>query len=193
MRITAVDDKKDLFLLEDVLDSKLIEQFNREDINTYKWQKQEWQENIHRRVLIDHPTSVLRKIKEQLKLVPQQINETLNTTFSRLAVYCWQDFEGFKFGKHIDNSNVDTVMQIYIGNASTELGTVFYKCKEEDVENIDNQQQWSLINHDLPVRYNFKYIPNTGYLMFNNRTQAHGVTGTVQSTDKRVSCYCWIN
>lgn len=193
MRITAVDDKKDLFFLEDVLDTKLITEFNRENINNYRWKYQEWQEHVARHVLIENPNSALKKIKDQLETVPEKINELLKTNFKNIVTTCWHDLEGFEFMKHIDNPGVKTVMQIYIGNASEDLGTVFYQCDDQDVEDIDEKQLWSLINHNLPVRHNFKYVPNTGYLMFNNRTQAHGVTGIIKNNDRRVSCYCYIN
>ena len=65
--------------------------------------------------------------------------------------------------------------------------------QDQDVEDKEDKQKWHLVNHNLPIRRNFKYIPNTGYLMFNNRTQAHGVVGKVTHNDKRVSCYCYID
>lgn len=193
MIITAVDQKEDLFLIKNIIDPNLITEFNRENIKDYQWKHQEWQEHVSRHVLIEKPNSALKKIKDQLETVPERINEILKTDFKNISTTCWHDLEGFKFDKHIDNPGVETVMQIYIGDASEDLGTVFYQCDDRDVEDINEKQRWNLVNRNLPVRYNFKYIPNTGYLMFNNKTQAHGVTGIIKNKDKRVSCYCYIN
>lgn len=193
MKITAIDNRNDLFFLENIIDDDLIKEFNRENINLYKWKLQEWQESVPRHVLTAHSGSVLARIKTQLLNIPKQLNAVLGTSFRTITVNCWHDLEKFEFKTHIDNPAVQTVMQLYIGEASEDLGTVFYNAQDQDVEDKEDKQKWHLVNHNLPVRRNFKYIPNTGYLMFNNRTQAHGVVGEVTHNDKRVSCYCYIN
>ena len=193
MKIKTIDKKNNLFLVEDIIDWKLIHEFNREDIDGYLWEKQEWQENIQRHKLLYNEDSALGRIRSALSNTPQQINDILKTNFKNIEINFWHDLEGFEFPTHIDNPGVSSVLHFYLGEASSELGTVFYKAEDDDVEDRNDDQRWHLKNYSLPIRYNFKFIQNTGYIMFNNRTQAHGVTGTISAKDKRVSCYCHLD
>ena len=79
MKITAIDNRNDLFFLENIIDDDLIKEFNRENINLYKWKLQEWQESVPRHVLTAHSGSVLARIKTQLLNIPKQY--TLSLTY----------------------------------------------------------------------------------------------------------------
>lgn len=193
MKIKAVDEKNNLFIVEDIIDWKLIYEFNKEDINSYSWEEQEGWWDSPRHKLLCHKNSALDRIRSSLSDTPKQINDILKTNFKKIAMSCWHDLEGFECGTHIDNPGVNAVLHFYIGEASPDLGTVFYSAEENDVEDKSDNQRWHLKNYNLPIRHNFKFIQNTGYIMFNNRTQAHGVTGTISAKDKRVSCYCYLS
>ena len=193
MKIKTVDEKNNLFIVEDIIDWKLIHEFNREDINSYSWEDQGGWWDSPRHKLLYNENSALGRIRSSLSDTPKQINDILKTNFKSIAMNCWHDLEGFECGDHIDNPEVKSVLHFYIGEASPDLGTVFYNAEEEDVEDINDDQRWHLKKCNLPIRYNFKFIQNTGYIMFNNRTQAHGVTGTISAKDKRVSCYCYLD
>ena len=176
-----VDTENNLFLIENAIDMNLIDLFNKEDISQYADKVPPWQEDWPRKELIPHEDSVLKKIKEQLI----ERFECNNVAF-------WLDSEGFFMGPHIDNPLMKIAMQIYIGNARPELGTVFYKVTDADVYDDDTPQKWRLQKtEDLEVRYDFRYMPNTGYFSINNRLQAHGLQEIVGADDFRVSAYCY--
>jgi hypothetical protein len=178
---TSVDEENNLFIIENAIDIKLIEDFNKEDVSLYETAGVAWQDNYPRKKLIPYQNSTLEKIKEQLI-----------ERFECNDVAFWLDSEGFYMGPHIDNPGVKTAMQIYIGNARPELGTVFYQVTDDDVYDDDTPQKWRLQKtQDLEVRYDFRYIPNTGYLSINGRLQAHGLQARVGADDFRVSAYCY--
>ena len=178
---TAVDNRNNLFIIENAVDIKLIEDFNKEDVSLYDTASVPWQEKYPRKKLIPYENSTLEKIKKQLI-----------ERFECNDVAFWLDSEGFWMGPHIDNPGVRIAMQIYIGNARSELGTVFYHVTDNDVYDDDTPQKWRLCKtHDLEVRYDFRYIPNTGYMSINGRLQAHGLRATVEADDFRVSAYCY--
>lgn len=178
---TAVDEKNNLFVIENAIDIKLIEDFNKEDVSLYDTTDVAWQSNYPRRKLIPYENSILEKIKNQII-----------ERFECNDVAFWLDQDGFYMGPHIDNPGVKIAMQIYIGNARPELGTVFYNVTDDDVYDDDTPQKWRLQKtQDLEIRYDFRYIPNTGYLSINGRLQAHGLKATVGPDDFRVSAYCY--
>ena len=178
---TSIDEKNNLFLIENAIDMKLIDLFNKEDISQYAVEVPPWQEDWPRKQLIPHEGSILEKMEQQFI-----------ERFTCNSVLFWLDTEGFYMGPHIDNPSMKIAMQIYIGNARPELGTVFYHVTDDDVHNEDTPQKWYLDKiEDLEVRYDFKYIPNTGYFSINNRLQAHGLEETVGADDFRVSAYCY--
>ena len=177
----AVDKENNLFIIENAVDVKLIEDFNKEDVSLYATSDVPWQEHSPRKELIPYDNSILEKIREQI-IKKFECND----------VKFWLDNEGFTMSAHIDNPAVTTVMQIYIGNASPELGTVFYDVTDEDVHVDDSAQKWHLQKtEDLKVRHAFNYKPNTGYYSINGKLQAHGLQATVSADDFRVSAYCY--
>ena len=51
MRITPVDDKNTLFLIEDILSEETLNKIDERDLLDIPWVRQSWQENWERRLL----------------------------------------------------------------------------------------------------------------------------------------------
>ena len=181
---TPIDKQNNLYRIENAVDPNLIENFNNEDVSLYPVEESPGHQRWPRKKIIPYEGSTLSEIKRQL---------TKNAKCD--DVVFWLDSEGFTMGPHIDNKNVKVAMQIYIGNANSDLGTVFYHVDNSDVIMItkpDGSRDWFLKRTtELETRYNFKYIPNTGYYCVNGKLQAHGLEKTVGPNDFRVSAYCY--
>jgi len=177
----SVDNQNNLFAVSNCIDSDLVSKFNNEPVDQYNYTKQEWQEDYPRRLLIPHKQSTLEQIQQDI------LSKYPDVT----GVSFWYDLPGFTMATHIDNPAVEKVMQFYIGQANAEAGTTFYTVTDEDVEVRDDDQQWYLKNGHYNVRHHFDFLPNTGYIMYNTKTQAHGVPYVVTENDFRVSAYCY--
>lgn len=189
MRIEPIDTQKDLFAVNDVIDPDLIDRLRLDDLGSYKQTPQLRQEFLPRRTIHEYNGSVLEDISNNIRSKLPHINSLLDTSYTQVLISYWRDLPGFEMSTHIDNPRIDIAMQIYLDAPDENFGTVFYSATESDVDEKDDIQKWYLNNYDLPVRHTFKSLPNTGYLMFNNKLQAHGVPNIVEDKH-RISCYC---
>jgi len=194
MQIEAVDDKKDLFEIKNVLPNKLIQEFKKIPVETAPFTKMNWQEDMPRRKLTQMPGSVLSQIHEFINDNKDAIAKYIGNNINHINTAFWYDLEGFDFSPHIDNPGVEKVMQIYLSNCPN-AGTVFYNVKDEEVQVRDDDQVWHYEGPRPPlnVRKAFDFVENTGYIMFNGKHQLHGVPNKISKDDLRLSVYCWIN
>ena len=171
MLITAIDDRQDLFYVQDVFPNELINDLRKIPLDTMPFTKMEWQEDRPRRKLAQMPGSIFAKIHDYINEQKQTLGNVLGKDVSRIETAFWYDLEGFSMIPHVDNPGVKDVLQVYLSDCSN-AGTVFY----------DDQQE----------RIKFEFKTNTGYLMINNKNQKHGVPNTVGKDAIRLSIYCWI-
>lgn len=171
MKITAIDDRQDLFSVQDVFPNELIKDLKKIPLDTVPFTKMEWQESMPRRRLAQMPGSIFARIHDYINEQKQILGKVLGKDVSHIDTAFWYDLEGFTFATHVDNPGVKDVLQVYLSDCSN-AGTVFY----------DNEQE----------RIKFEFKTNTGYLMMNNKNQKHGVPNTVGKDDIRLSIYCWI-
>jgi hypothetical protein len=180
MKITPIDNVPDLFLIEDILPTSLIEEISLEKLWKYNWEEQQMQTGWNRRKLLPNDQSPLSHIDNYYNQALDNIEKHVAITFEHKACWSsfWMDYEGFNCAVHEDgaerNYNPLMAMQIYLLDGDTELGTVFYH---------DSQGQH--------VRYAFAYKPNTGYLMLNHPGQWHGMTKTLPANKLRLSSYTY--
>jgi len=192
MIINAIDDRNDLFAIKNIIPNNLIEELSNEDITNYTFERQPWQEHFCRYRVCYEQNTVIGKIVHSVNSLPKEINKFIGSDFSHIDVSVWYDYEGFEMHKHIDNPSVSNAMQIYLDEGNINLGTTFYFVNDEDIEVKDDEQQWHLKNYNLDERHNFEYVPNTGYLMLNNKYQAHSPRGCVNKNERRLSLYCYL-
>lgn len=113
----------------------------------------------------------LEKHIEDICKITYNREECINTSW-------WYDLPGFSVGLHTDG-HLPCTLQLFWVAAGEEFGTKFYNSKRP---------------HDL--KYNFPFIPNTGYLMLNGLNldgsqplQWHGMLNKVPANTYRVTSY----
>lgn len=174
MKITAVDYKQDLFLIEDFYSDFLLDKLNNSDFLNYKFEPVIVQGKPVRRNL-KLPFFYQLLLHWQSKSNCQQISKFLNQSLSLKNIAVWLDETTYSMDKHLDDvDHVSIGMQIYLTDGPKNLGTCFY-------------------NNDGSIRHQFLYQQNTGYLMINNVNQTHAMTVSVPENYYRVSAYHWIN
>jgi hypothetical protein len=180
MRITAVDQVHDLFLVQDLLPNSLLHDIGQVDLWNCLWEEQPMQLDWKRRKLIADNQNLLIEVDQHYNNALDQIAETANVEF--LNKICWSsfwlDYEGFDCSVHEDGAERDyyplMAMQIYLTESDDKLGTVFY--------------------HDAlgkQLRYSFPYKANTGYLMLNHSGQYHGMLNKIPPGYLRLSSYTY--
>ena len=180
MIITQIDEKADLFLIEDVLPQDLINEIDKEDFLSYNWEEQRMQSTWNRRRLLPDVSSPLTKIDNHYNLLLNQIEDSLNISFEHRHCWSsfWLDYEGFDCSIHEDGAErgytPKLAMQIYLTESADNLGTTFYY--DENGKN---------------VRYQFKYKKNSGYLQLNRPGQWHGMLQKVPPGHRRLSSYTY--
>lgn len=171
MQIKPVDERVDLFQITDVLDTETIESLSREALESLPYTTQEWQEDWKRRRLVVLPGSVFESIEQEYNSKKELIGKAVGLDITQIDTRFWLDYEGFDCHKHVDNDGVDYVMQIFLSDAPEQLGTVFYN-KDE-------------------VRKAFNFTKNSGYIMFNNSEQLHGMENKVSANVQRLTSYSY--
>ena len=180
MKITAVDDRLDLFLVEEVLPEDLLELVTKEKFYDYPWDSQEMQLDFSRRQLLIDQTSVLPRVDKVYNSCLSIIEDSVSIRFHEKRCWSsfWLDFQGFHCPVHLDgaerNLTPKIAMQLYLSESDSQLGTVFYH---------DDQGK--------SVRYRFPYKINTGYIMLNGPAQWHGMLSEIPSDHWRLSSYTY--
>jgi hypothetical protein len=99
------------------------------------------------------------------EVILETINELCGANFEHISLALWEDSEGYKIEKHVDNKSFTAAMQIFLptyGEAMAiqdseplrNTGTQFYKNNSEDIIQIP-------------------FIPNTGYFITNSQKVFH--------------------
>lgn len=172
MKVTAIDDQNNLFLVEDFYPLEVIDQINQMDFFKYDYEPVLVHGQYTRRNLkIDDFLRILSKLSDNAIFeVVKQSGINLHLT----GCGFWLDTEGYWMDKHIDSiDHVSAGMQIYIRDSVDDLGTCFY-------------------NTDNSVRYQFPYKANTGYFMINTKEQIHAMPYVVSKGISRLSVYHWL-
>jgi len=165
MIITAVDDNKDLFLVENIFPEDFLLELNSLDYKSWPGHKESWQEQYNRLRLANNNT--LQKFDLFIKNNLETINHATGIDAAGCDTGFWLDGPNFTMTSHIDNSDVYATMQIYLIDTDQCPGTYFTN------------------------RYLFKYKKNTGYIMINTPTQYHEVEYPVPSGKHRLCSYTW--
>lgn len=171
MKIEPVDKKADLFQVSELLPDGLLMELSKLKLETVPFTKQEWQEDWNRRLLLPTQGSVLESIADYYDSKKSEIGKLAGLNITKIDTRFWVDHEGFDCQRHLDNDGVDFVMQIFLSDSPTNLGTVFYE--------------------DHTVRKAFKFTKNSGYIMFNNKGQIHGMEQKVPKDVQRLTSYSY--
>ena len=166
MIIEPVESIPDLFLVRDVYDSELLEQFLSEDRVNWNRVKLPMQEDYDRDTVERFDKSSVWN--QMIASVDRYKLLDIKLQFGRSV--CWMDNPGFCMGTHRDNRHVWAAMQVYLTDGDPGYGTHFY-------------------DHPGATPFVVPYKKNCGYVMINQK-QLHGVPVTVKTF--RMSTYTWL-
>ena len=146
MQIIPVDSEHNLFQVQDVFSSELVDQVLATPWPELAWSRQEGQENWSRRRIKDSAISWLPQWDQELGQSWTKIQQQLDI---KLAPYCgtafWLDEPGFTCSMHTDGELPGSLHMPWIGT-----GTSFYWHKDPET-----------------LRYQVPTQPNAGYIMIN--------------------------
>lgn len=174
MKITPIDELKNLFLVEDFYSPELLDRFLVLDHLAVSHTKVDWQDMYPRRNLQIDPGTIYEEMNQYVWDQLPSISKEIEIPLDSCSTAFWLDEEGFCMTPHLDNPGVDISMQLYIADNDSDLGTTFY-------------------NPDNTIRYQPAYRLNCGYIMINGPYQHHGLSKPVPKGSYRLSSYSWLN
>ena len=177
MQITAVDSEHNLFQVQDVFSSELVEQVLATPWLELAWTRQEGPFRL-RRYIKDSAISWLPQWVQELDQYWTTIQQKLDI---KLAPYSgtafWLDEPGFTCSIHTDGEMSGSLHIPWIGT-----GTSFYWYKDP-----------------ATLRYQVPALPNSGYIMINQADSTgfrkliwHGMLKPVPQNTFRLTSYTWL-
>jgi hypothetical protein len=167
MIISSVENVLGLYLVDQVYDPVLLDEFLQEDIEQVPWKSLPLQEHwLRKNYKLFPPGSCWHKLQQSVDYAP--VNKMGYYKYSSMDTSYWVDLPGFKTGMHQDNAEVQASLQVYLDTAP-DLGTQF----------VDSSGGIFAV----------PYKKNSGYLMINCG-QLHGFPGP--SPQPRLSTYTWL-
>lgn len=173
MIITPVDEQRNLFKIENVYPTELLDKFLNTDHLLTPYTKEEMQAQWPRRRLMNETEEIYMEMDSFVKQQLSDIANSIGVELMACDTGFWLDEAGFCMNKHLDNDGVQVSMQVYLNDNIPELGTVFY-------------------NADGSIRHKLVYLVNTGYIMINGPEQQHSMLTKVPVDSYRISSYSWL-
>jgi len=192
MNITQIDNKPDLFFIKNLIPDELLDELSTINLMDLPFQIMSPDYWSMRRTLAVEFHSVFDKIFWCINSQRELISASIGCNLVQQSPTYWLDLEGMTVDTHIDNPNVNVVMQLYLSDCDN-AGTNFYTIKDSEIDTRDDEQYWWYNNTTVepPIRHAFECVKNTGYIMINNKTQMHGnPTMLLSKDDERLSLYC---
>jgi len=178
MRIRQVDDDARLFLVEDILHEEHLREIQKINWMEQELYKCEFQQHMKYRFHLKPWNERVNHLNSYVREQIIHINEKLGLSLPESFGVWWIDTPGAHTSIHTDGT-LSEAMQLYFVAPNENHGTVFFHYK-----NIDT------------VKYRFKSIPNTGYIMDNKPREDgahpllwHGLVNPVPPNTIRVSNY----
>lgn len=181
MRLTAVDEQSNLYLVEQLVSQPLCDMILSTPWLDLPWESQDKQQSWTRRSVLDEHLPWSGQWQQELDQQWTKITTVINneTTCYLLGITrWWVDLPGFRCNLHTDGELPGSIHMMWYG-AAKELGTTFYNFK-----------------HTNSVRYRFPMIANHGYVMVNRPDdngyrclQWHGMTEPIPANTYRLTSY----
>jgi len=177
MQIIPVDSENNLFKVENIFDTDLVQQILTTDWLNIPWQRQEGQENWARRRLKNSALPWTDQWDQQLSQVWNDIAKAVGVELRPYygGTGFWLDEPGFICGIHTDGEMPGSLHMTWIGP-----GTTFYWHKDPST-----------------LRYQVASSPNSGYIMINCADKTgyrkllwHAMLTPVENF--RITSYTWI-
>lgn len=174
MDCKSIDNKNNLWSVNDVYSSNLIKELESVDFKNLPFEKMLLQERYSRDKFLPTCNEVLRNLDNEIEQYIPRIEELTGRNIIKYDTIFFYDNPGFHIGIHEDNSAIEISMQIYLNNNIETMGTTFYHSHNKD-----------------DIRHKFPFTKNTGYLMVNEPGQWHGQSTIVPKNTLRLSSYTY--
>lgn len=179
MKIEAVDDNNDLFLVEDFYPQELLDRIHLDELLTSEnLQDVNNGNSVGTRKSVRRTTLNNDLMKYTESILPQ-ISESIGLKLSGCTVNLWIDGPGFYMGIHEDNPVIQVSLQIYLTKDDESLGTKFYYDFQHD-------------HNKAKLRYDFPYRLNCGYIMISKPGQWHGFPVKLTENQQRLTTYTYL-
>ena len=156
--------------LVDVLDQNEVDALNQTFDMSFKTEEY----TLRTQCQIDMNNPLYNNLCKLKKVIADKFNTTES---DHLDARIWHDKEGFYFWPHVDNTEIDISIQIYLDNEAPEYcGTSFFF---NGLEKGDN-----FVNMLTPP-----YKLGSGYLLVNTNKEIHGMINEVPIGSSRTSLY----
>ena len=152
------------YLVSNVFDDSLINQLTQGSNLVETRTRGDYQRRVYKPSdqLCDQMMSVVRKT----------ITEVTAHDVVITAIEVWHDDPGYYLGPHIDDTRVQNIMIVYLGEGNQTLGTMYY----------ENNQK-----HTVPYEY------NSGLILLNSDKTIHGMNAKVSGIEHRCAVYInWV-
>lgn len=148
MRIRAVDNNQDLYILDEIVDPALIDELHRIDWQLIPGVGNLPQQDWPRLNLRWRHQPLLQELDAQLRWFRYELERQLGLFFSYCYTDYWLDRGGLSVPVHTDSIIASSMQLYWMGPA--ESGTTFLNSKNPN-----------------DIRYQCEFRPNSGYLMLN--------------------------
>jgi hypothetical protein len=169
---SSISNRKDIGLswayeLENVFTDDFLNKIELKFSENLMWESVKLQEKLPRRSIPWQPDSVIEEAHNIFKSLTTPISELFCRDVKFVSINFWDDSEKYTIGPHLDNDEISIAIQVYVNDASINLGTEFYKD--------------SKLYHKIPWK------KNSGYILNNTFESYHGMTAI--TTANRHSLY----
>lgn len=176
MRVIPVDNHNNLFQVQDLVPESLLDKINSTTWLDLPHSVTEQQQNFVRKNIVDEQLMWNNEWRDSLYLLMttfcQQTNIKLRPWHK---TNWWIDEPGFCCPIHLDEPRVKVGLQMF-WSGNKNLGTTFY--------NSNNLQD---------VRKNFEFIPNSGYITFNQSNTWHAMMEPIPKDTFRLTSFTWFD
>jgi hypothetical protein len=114
-------------------------------------------------------------------VILETINDLCNTNFTHTSLALWEDTDGYKIDKHVDNKSFTAAMQIFLPT----YGEAMAIQNSEPLRNTGTQ----FYNNNPEGMIQVPFIPNTGYFITNSQKVFHSSGEPVPQGFIRSSAY----
>ena len=114
-------------------------------------------------------------------VILETINDLCNANFTHTSLALWEDTDGYKIDKHVDNKSFTAAMQIFLPT----YGEAMAIQDSEPLRNTGTQ----FYNNNPEGMIQVPFIPNTGYFITNSQKVFHSSGEPVPQGFIRSSAY----
>ena len=100
MNITAIDSRKDLFRVKDVLSNETMDKLSEVELEDISWKRVDWQDDIERRQLDVAPGSIFEQIEKEINSQAESIGTVIGRNIKNIRI-CKKKFILCKFSTFI--------------------------------------------------------------------------------------------